>query len=337
MLKRKLFVVFLLLLASHLTAAQKRPSISYTDRTRLAEAFNLSKLLGNRIWQGWTKVPFAVLLVTPDAEFLLRHPEPSRDFTPLGYDSLLQTEVYFRRRTYQKNLLATFPAIQSSRIPVIVVGQAERTQARTSTRWVITLFHEHFHQLQYSQPTYYEDLNALNLAHGDQSGMWVLNYSFPYTDAEVQNRFTDLSRLLVEGVNSKPKDRRDKLNRYLEARQQFAKFLSPDDYKYFSFQFWQEGIARYTEFRVAALASSYKPSKEFRDLKDFTAYREEAEATRARIIKQLLTQQLSESRREVVYPFGAAEGLLLDRVKPSWQDRYFVDKFDLGKYYSDSR
>lgn len=337
MLKRKLFVVFLLLLASHLTAAQKRPSISYTDRTRLAEAFNLSKLLGNRIWQGWTKVPFAVLLVTPDAEFLLRHPEPSRDFTPLGYDSLLQTEVYFRRRTYQENLLATFPAIQSSRIPVIVVGQAERTQARTSTRWVITLFHEHFHQLQYSQPTYYEDLNALNLAHGDQSGMWVLNYSFPYTDAEVQNRFTDLSRLLVEGVNSKPKDRRDKLNRYLEARQQFAKFLSPDDYKYFSFQFWQEGIARYTEFRVAALASSYKPSKEFRDLKDFTAYREEAEATRARIIKQLLTQQLSESRREVVYPFGAAEGLLLDRVKPSWQDRYFVDKFDLGKYYSDSR
>lgn len=337
MLKRRLFVVFLLLLASHLTAAQKRPSISYTDRTRLAEAFNLSKLLGNRIWQGWTKVPFAVLLVTPDAEFLLRHPEPSRDFTPLGYDSLLQTEVYFRRRTYQKNLLATFPAIQSSRIPVIVVGQAERTQARTSTRWVITLFHEHFHQLQYSQPTYYEDLNALNLAHGDQSGMWVLNYSFPYTDAEVQNRFTDLSRLLVEGVNSKPKDRRDKLNRYLEARQQFAKFLSPDDYKYFSFQFWQEGIARYTEFRVAALASSYKPSKEFRDLKDFTAYREEAEATRARIIKQLLTQQLSESRREVVYPFGAAEGLLLDRVKPSWQDRYFVDKFDLGKYYSDSR
>jgi len=33
------------------------------------------------------------------------------------------------------------------------------------------------------------------------------------------------------------------------------------------------------------------------------------------------------------YPFGAAEALLLDKVNPSWRSRYFVEKFDLGKYY----
>jgi hypothetical protein len=46
-----------------------------------------------------------------------------------------------------------------------------------------------------------------------------------------------------------------------------------------------------------------------------------------------LTQKLGESKREVVYSFGAAEGLLLDQIKPGWRKRYFVAKFDLGKLW----
>ena len=55
---------------------------------------------------------------------------------------------------------------------------------------------------------------------------------------------------------------------------------------------------------------------------------------RAGIFNQLRTEQLGEAKRLVVYPFGAAEGLLLDAARPSWRKRYFVDKFDLGKYYA---
>jgi len=76
-------------------------------------------------------------------------------------------------------------------ISTIVVGQAENTSAKTSSSWVITVLHEHFHQLQDSQPNFYSDVNALNLARGDQTGMWMLNYAFPYERTEVQEAVCD--------------------------------------------------------------------------------------------------------------------------------------------------
>jgi len=47
------------------TYAQNQPVLSAIDRTRLAEAFRLDQI-GERVWPGWSKAPFAVLLVTPD-------------------------------------------------------------------------------------------------------------------------------------------------------------------------------------------------------------------------------------------------------------------------------
>jgi hypothetical protein len=334
-MKLKLILCLLVLCSYQTISAQDKPAIRDTDRIRVAEAFRLNTVVDDRIWKGWAKTPFAILLVTPEYEVLIRHPKPSPDFTLLGYDSLLKSNVYFRKRKFPTRLLATAPFIQGSSLPVIVVGQAENTEVKTSTAWVVTLFHEHFHQLQYTQPTYQAGVEALNLTGGDKSGGWMLNYAFPYDKQQVQEQFAALSKLLVEAVNATGREERaTKLAAYLAARQHFEQTLSQDDYKYISFQFWQEGIARYTEYRVAELAASkYKPSKEYRALKDFTPFAQVANETRERIIKQLLTEQLGESKREVVYPFGAAEGLLLDSINPSWHGRYVVDKFDLNKYY----
>ena len=66
------------------------------------------------------------------------------------------------------------------------MGQAENTLSKTSTPWIIMLLHEHFHQLQDSQPNFYADVSALNLSGADKSGMWMLNYPFPYDRKEVQ-------------------------------------------------------------------------------------------------------------------------------------------------------
>ena len=52
---------------------------------------------------------------------------------------------------------------------------------------------------------------------------------------------------------------------YLEKRKKFRSLLKADEYKYFAFQLWQEGIARYTEIRLAELAvDKYEPSQAFR-------------------------------------------------------------------------
>lgn len=327
--------------------AQERPSLSAIDRARLAEAFRLGAWIGDRIWPTWSKAPFAVLLVTPEYEFLIRHPKPSADFSSLGYDPVLKSDVYYRKRNFPSHFLATFPAISGSMISTIVVGQAENTSAKTSTPWVITLLHEHFHQLQDSQPNFYADVNALNLSRGDQTGMWMLNYAFPYERKEVQQQFAAMSQALAAaiqpGLRLKESDRprglsyRERAKRvraYLEAWRKFEQLLALDDYKYFSFQLWKEGIARYTEYHAARLAAAkYRPSKEFRALKDFRSFANVAQATYERIFRQLEMQKLGESKREVVYSFGAAEGLLLDEINPRWRSRYFVEKFDLAKLF----
>ena len=89
-------------------AQETKPALFPIDRTRLAEAFSLGDRVGDRVWPQWRKAPFAVLLVTPEFEFLIRHPKPSSDFTSLGYDAVLKGEVYYRRRT-PAIYMATFP------------------------------------------------------------------------------------------------------------------------------------------------------------------------------------------------------------------------------------
>ena len=324
----------MLLITSGIFAQESKPTVSEIDRIRLAEAFRIGETLGNEVWKGWDNAPFAVLLVTPENEFLIRHPKPSKDFTLVGYDSILKSDVYFRKRTQQINFLATFPAVGG--VSTIVIGQAENTSEKTSTPWVVTALHEHFHQLQMSQPTYFKEVDELNLSGGDQTGIWQLNFAFPYKDAQINERFSALSKLLAETLQTKRKsDFSVKLDEYLKARQAFQQMLSPNDYKYFSFQIWQEGIARYTEWRMADLAArKYKPSKEFLALKDYTPFREVADTIlNKQIMANLPTLQLEKWERIAFYPFGAGEGLLLNRVNRKWQNRYLTEKFYIDEYF----
>ena len=329
----RLLSLFIALCFSPHVSAFENPQLATEDRIRLAEVFRLGEKLGEHVWKGWNKAPFAVLLVTTEHEFLIRHPAPSKDFKRAGYDALLKSEIYFRPRTVQANLLATYPAVGG--ISTIVVGQPANTQAKTSTRWVVTLLHEHFHQLQDSQPDFYTEVNALGLARGDQTGMWMLNFPFPYERAEVNQQFNLMSRALGNALRSTDKkDFKEKLSAYLAARKRFQDILAPDDYKYFSFQLWKEGVARYTEYRIAERAAArYQPGKEFASLKDFSTYSEDASRMLDRILNDLQNIELSKRQRTAFYPFGAAEAMLLDRVNSKWQQRYFAEKFSLDRFF----
>jgi hypothetical protein len=331
-LKTALLSALLALVFAFNVSAQSAPKISDIDRIRLAEAFRLADFLDDKMWKDWSKTPFSVLLITPENEFLIRHSKPSGDFASIGYDSLLKSEVYFRKRTMNPAFLATFPF---NGVPTVVVGQAENTMAKTSTRWVVTLLHEHFHQLQNSQPNYFGDVEALNLSGADKTGMWMLNYAFPYSEAEIKGQFNVLSRMLAEVLQTKQKrEFSTKLKVYRAERDKLEKMLKPADYKYFSFQLWQEGIARYTEYRVAELAAQkFKPGKEFEALNDFKPFRQVADEAFENIIKELTTLELGNYQRVAFYPIGAGEGLLLDRANPNWKNGYFKDKFYLDKYF----
>lgn len=337
-LKRNLVLAALMLLtAQPVLARDEGVRVSPIDRVRLAEAFRIGDTLGNSIWSGWDKAPFAVLLITPEYEFLIRHPKPAADFVLIDYDSLLQSKVYYRKRTQPTDRLATFPIVGG--IPTIVIGQAENTDKKTSTPWVVTVLHEHFHQLQYSEPGYYGEVNALGLARGDQSGMWMLNYPFPYDWMEMHELFSHLGWLLANAWHAKTKsDFSIRLSAYLKQRHELEQTLSPDDYRYFSFQLWQEGIARYTEYRIAKLAARrYRPTKAFRSLKDYEPFLDIADRISGDIHLGLTTGRLADYKRVMFYALGAGEGLLLDRANPHWRERYFAEKFYLDKYFPSAR
>ncbi len=302
------------------------PAIPELDRVRLAEAFRLADALNGKLWRDWDKAPFAVLLITPEYEFLIRHPQPSADFLPLGNDNLLGSEVRYRVRTQPLHFLATFPI--AGLPPTIVIGQAENTSSKTSTRWVVTLLHEHFHQLQMSQPSYFKDVDSLDLSGSDETGMWMLNYAFPYESPPVKQAFHSLAALLHDAVLTRDP------GKYFQERAKLKSLLNEKDYRYLSFQLWQEGISRYTEYKVADWAAKeYKPSPAFLSLKDYEAFKSVAEDILAeRILGDLKDFDLARDRREGFYAYGAGEGLLLDQLNAAWRDEYLKEKFFLENY-----
>jgi hypothetical protein len=184
--------------------------------------------------------------------------------------------------------------------------------------------HEHFHQLQYGHPGYNQAVEALGLAGGEKSGMWMLNYPFPYDKVEVAEEFARLRDLLLAAVNEADSKKFTGLaRRYVAERKKFFSLLSADDHKYFSFQLWQEGIARYTQIKAAEAAAHYQPTAEFAALADYEPFSAYGARARRETLDELKQADLAKMRRAAVYSFGAAEGLLLDRINPGWKEEYF--------------
>jgi hypothetical protein len=316
-----------LLLAAAAAGAQ-HTQLPADDRIRLAEVRRLANAIQDSVWPGWGAAPFAVLLVTDSVEYLLWHPRPSANFQSLGYDSLLATDVLARPRTFPPTFLATFPAVGG--VVTIVVGEPAKT-GKTSTLWVLTLLHEHFHQLQMSRPGYVAAVEGLGLSHGDQSGMWMLNYPFPYDSGSIQRYFAGLAEVLLRTAlaDSGPPTA-DALRGYGRMRRALGVELAPADLRYLDFQLWQEGVARYIEYASAGEAArSYAPSPAFAALPDFVPYGDAARALREQIVRELRTVDLGFNKRVTFYPIGAARALLLDRTTPGWKARYFTSPLTL--------
>jgi hypothetical protein len=197
--------------------------------------------------------------------------------------------------------------------------------------WILTVLHEHFHQWQQTDTSYGPQTIALGLSGGDRTGMWMLNYPFPYDSAAIQDRFADLSHALVSALDAVDSPHfRQLVKKFIEARDSFQQALSPNDYRYFSFQLWQEGVARYTEYRMAEIAagdSSSWPSD--------SLYGKAAVMIRNRILTNLANPDLGSNGRIAFYSVGAAEALLLDRLSPNWHSRYHVERFSLDPYFSE--
>lgn len=296
------------------------------DAVRIKEFYLLAASIQERVWSGWEKTPSPLLLVTADSECLTHHPSPPKEFVKSADD------VYCRPRQFPPNFQATFPAFGFP--PVIVIGEPANTLSKSTTPWMFTVMHEHFHQLQWAQPGYLKAIDTLNLSHGDTGGMWMLNYPFPYENAEVVRSFSTLRDLLLRALAEQDQAAFGKMAaEYVRERAKFFAQLSSDDHKYFSFQLWQEGIARYTEVKSAEAAAQYRPTDVFAKLADYEPFSKCADEARQKTLSELKEADLATWKRTVVYSFGAAEGFLLDRMNPKWKDGYLHNLLSTDMYF----
>lgn len=325
--------ILILLLSTAFSASygQTNDKMRYEDKIRIREAINISNHIGDKIWKGFNEVPFVVLLVTDSLEFLINHPYPSDDFKLSENDTILKTKIFYRPKQYPNWYLATFPAVNG--VNCVVVGTPENTN-KNSTDWTITLLHEHFHQYQYTYPDYYKSVDKLELSGGDQTGMWQLNYAFPYDSVIVIDQYKKYVASLFKALSNINKKRFKKdFKNYSEERNKFKNLLKPADYRYFSFQVWQEGIARYTEYKFLQALDYYQPSNEMTRLTDFVSFTKYKDEFSTREKNSLVTSKFDIDKRVCFYAIGFSEGLLLDKLNPKWHDKFLIDKFYIEKYF----
>jgi hypothetical protein len=270
-----------------------------------------------------------VLLITESHEYLFSHPYPPEDFVSLGIDDVVGTEIFARPNSgsFSIGFEATFPAVAG--VNTVVIGTPENT-GKSSTRWVLTALHEHFHQLQYSQPWYYTKVDALDLANGDETGMWQLYYAFPYDSVDIAGRFIEYRDALATALDAPESKAKAALDTWTTSRATFRDALDADDDRYLSFQLWQEGVARYTEYAVAREAiGTHRQLPGFEALHDSISYQQAYTAMMSDLREELSSISLPDQQRIVVYPVGAAEALLMDRFGLDWKAEYFSSPFRL--------
>jgi hypothetical protein len=309
-MRRLLKIALLVLSATCSTPAQSQQD---DPRELIQKARAAAELYGNHVWAGFSDAPFGILLVEEDRERLFCHQGLPDSFELTGVDPILSCPSSTRPASFPPNMLASFPAVDG--VATIVIGTPEAT-GKSPDAWVLTILHEHFHQMQFAWPDYYPGTSDLGLSGGDETGMWMLNYPFPYDRGETVSAFRVMANRLIKARDARNTDAfYDALEGYWQAREAARRTVSEDDWRYIELQFWQEGVARWTEGAIAAFSD---------DLADA------AGEANALINRELSTLDLSNQNRSAVYPIGAGEASLLEAGGSDWRTNYWSEPFSLG-------
>jgi hypothetical protein len=118
----------------------------------------------------------------------------------------------------------------------------------------------------------------------------------------------------------------------LPERKKLIQLLKPADYRYLSFQLWQEGIARYTEYKFLQLLDEYIPFDDIFLLPDFIPFKKFKEQFLMSHLASVTGLKLEKEKRVCFYDIGLAEGILLDKLNPQWRLQYLSKKFFLENY-----
>lgn len=316
----------LLLATSGLSASERQPKLSKDDAIVISESYRLWQQFGEELWPGWTKIEMPMVYITESTEFAIGFPNQPSSFEKTEM-RLQDKAVYFRARQLNPNLAASFPV---EGVPSVVIGTPKALNA-SPTQWTLTAAHEMFHVLQMNRGSF-QKVTTLKIVEEAGDGSWQLNFPFPYKDSDVMRLMHLEGYPLYLAVEQSETDAKVRYNAgtsrdATEVLKSFLAAKTGDDraYHYALFQEWKEGVARYTEFRLAELAASsdYRASAAVRAMSDYQPYEtiwKERYQNQVNLFKH--AGRVARSRTEF-YNVGLAKGLVLDQLDPDWKDSYF--------------
>jgi len=297
-------------LLAHLFAALAVQAAPASDplTAELAAAQAVARTEGERLWPGFGAAPFGMLLVRETRELLLCHPTVPAGFSPAGMDAATGCHGFTRPRSaLAPDLLAAMPIFGPP--STIVIGTPEASRL-SLVRWRATIWHEHFHQWQAALPDYYRRVEALGLAGDDRTGMWMLNFPFPYQRPEVVQAHGHAARALAAALAARGGGSLVPLaRRYVALRRALAQAAGERNWTYFDFQLWQEGVARWTEIAISRSAADQ-------------AGRDDAAAREQEILTGLAAPDMAREGRLAAYALGAGEAMLMEACGFDWRIRY---------------
>ncbi len=283
----------------------------------IIEARDISRAMGSSVWPDLTEAPETVLLIAGETEYLICHHRPVEGFVPRPELQIDGCSVETRERVFAPHFLASFPAVDGT--PTIVVGTPEATN-RDPDDWMVTLLHEHVHQMQDAMPGAWQNANALGLHGGDTSGMWMLNYPFDYDGAAAAARALADQALVTLEARGTATFEMEALE-YAAMRTDFLASLTPADARYYDFQVWKEGVARWSELAIT------RSGRNDARLAPLHARQE------TRLLDGLRAVDLTRQQRVAFYAMGSAEAEILETLAPEWRQLYQQHMFDMSAIF----
>jgi hypothetical protein len=292
------------------------------DAALIREAFNLQSVLGNFVWPDWksSKAPF--LYKTHETDYLINHPNPPEDFKPF-YDKTWGGQIMVRANKDTLDYQAAYPI---SNITTVVI--TEPSQDYDPYLWVLKAVHELFHVYQGSD-------RIVNPFVGAYKDKHELSFPFDYSNNYILAECRIEAELLFNLVTKKELTEGDSTvsRRVFKSMLKIfnGTFSDSLQFKYKQWMEWNEGVAKYTEQKMAELAqnpSNYKPSKEFSDLFPNSSFSKLWNSIYAGQIFPIRFIGEGVTGRMMFYYSGMAKALVLDRIHPDWRTHYFLNTLD---------
>ena len=314
----------------------------------LKECRHITGIIGDELFHGWDFKSTPVLFYRPNVqELLFNYPHRPKGFSDYtGFNPLNEKKIYVRNGATTILYDDQNTSVEIDSISVLVVadpfstmrnqlndilGRPRDISDQWLTNWqfipdpyyqVEVMLHEAFHVFQHKKaPDKYADESV------------VLHY--PLLDPENNALYVMEGNILRDALLTRqPESRIEAIKKFVAVRTYRQSRLDSSWVEYENLNEFQEGLAKYVEYKFKQLGEGIKPINEMYYHQGFNGYHSVLSKKFKEAIDNMVNiVAVNDNRfgnkfgsgplRFKLYDLGACEALLLDEVMPQWKERIF--------------